>query len=153
MINQRLLPGFILIGLGAYFLLKQLQLPLFEELISWPLILIIVGLSFILASFMGWEKILILPGGIVFSLGFHFFALYNFSFWSHHWSLFPGAVGVGFLITFLRTRIIHFMIPATILLALPAFHFLFGGMSFLFQWWPVIPILIGVYLIFGRRSW
>ncbi|MFL6560763.1 MAG: LiaI-LiaF-like domain-containing protein, partial [Bacillus sp. (in: firmicutes)] len=37
--NQRIFPGFILIGFGAYFLLQQAGISLFPQFFTWPTLL------------------------------------------------------------------------------------------------------------------
>lgn len=146
-----LLPGLILIGLGIYFLLKQLNVPEFGHILSWPLILIIIGLSFIICSYSGWDRMMILPGGILLSLGIHFYGLQAWADWPNQWSLYPGAVGIGFLLAYIRTKEAPFLIPAGVLLALPTIFYVFDGGNMLHQWWPVALVLVGVYLLFRRR--
>jgi hypothetical protein len=146
-----LLPGLILLGLGVYFLLKQLNIVEQGHILSWPLILIIIGLSFMICSFSGWDRMLILPGGILLALGVHFLGLHAWSFWPTHWSLFPGAVGIGFVLVYIRTKEVSFLIPAGVLLALPTVFYVFDGLHMLQEWWPVVLILVGVFLLFRRR--
>lgn len=145
-----LLPGLILLGLGTYFLLKQLHILELGHILSWPSILIIIGLSFIICSFSGWDRMLILPGGILLSLGVHFLGLHAWAGWPTHWSIYPGAVGIGFLLTYIRTQEPTFLIPAGVLLAMPTIFYVFGGLHMLQQWWPVVLILVGAYLLFKR---
>ena len=45
--QQRIFPGIILIGFGAYFYLQQANIVLFQEFFTWPTLLIIVGLAFL----------------------------------------------------------------------------------------------------------
>jgi hypothetical protein len=85
--RTELLPGLILLGIGLYFFLRQLDLPLVSEFLIWPLLLVIVGLAFIICSFAGWDKQLSLPGGITLFLGLHFLFLHTISDWPSHWAM------------------------------------------------------------------
>jgi hypothetical protein len=45
--NQRIFPGIILIGFGVFFFWQQAKISLFAEFISWPSLLMIVGIAFL----------------------------------------------------------------------------------------------------------
>jgi len=150
MSRPALLPGLILLGLGLYFLLRQFNLPLFDQLMTWPMILIIIGSAFMICSYSGWDKMLILPGGILLALGIHFLAMNSSAHWPVHWSMYPGAVGSGFLLAYIRTQDRSFLIPAGILLGIPIIVLGFGGFHVMATWWPIAVILIGVYLLLKR---
>ncbi|WP_257000940.1 LiaI-LiaF-like domain-containing protein, partial [Terribacillus saccharophilus] len=44
--------GFLLLGIGAYFLLRQLRVPLFVDFYSWPTLLIIIGAALLLHAYL-----------------------------------------------------------------------------------------------------
>lgn len=146
-----LLPGLILIGLGLYFLLQQFNVPLFQDWLSWPVIMMIIGAAFIVCALFGWDKSFILPGGILLALGFHFYAGRVFSNWPDHWSMFPGSVGVGFLLAYINTRESSYLYPALILLGIPTFFYFLNGFSAIQTWWPVALIAVGVYILLKKK--
>jgi hypothetical protein len=146
-----LLPGLILLGLGLYFFLQQFHIPFLSDILNWPVILIVIGLSFIICSFSGWDKMMILPGGILLSIGIIFLGMDIWSALSIHWSMYPGAVGVGFLLAFIRTKETSFLVPACVLLAFPFVFYVLGGLDIIQQWWPIALVLVGIFLIFRRK--
>lgn len=147
-----LLPGVILIGLGVYFFLRELDLPQLAAYLSWPVILIIIGAAFLITSFSSQkQKMLVLPGSILTLLGIHFWGMHFSPEWPTHWSFFPGIVGLAFLLTFLRTRETSQLVPATILLAVFVLAYLFNDLSLILDWWPVALIIVGVFLLVRRN--
>ena len=51
--NQRIFPGIILIGFGAYFFLQQTGITIFQQFSTWPTLLIIVGIAFLGQGYSG----------------------------------------------------------------------------------------------------
>lgn len=147
------LPGVILIGLGAYFLLQELDIPLLEEYLSWPVILIVIGIAFLVTSLGSkQQKMLILPGSILTLLGIYFWGMQTYPSWPNHWSFYPGMVGLAFLITYLRTREGSHLVSAIILLGVFVVVYLLNDLSMFLNWWPIALILIGLYLILRRKG-
>lgn len=146
-----LFPGLIVLGIGIYFLLYQLNIPAMERYLNWPLFLIIVGLAFVISSFSGWDKMMILPGGIILGLGAHFYGLTAIYGWPTHWSMIIGGVGFGFLLTYARTFERAYLFPAGVLLAFPIIILGFRAEALLFDWWPIVLIIVGAYLILKRK--
>lgn len=152
MMRSARLPGFILIGLGAYFLLQELDIPLFEEYLSWPIILIVIGIAFLITSLSSkQQKMLILPGSILTLLGIYFWGMQTYPDWPNHWSFYPGMVGLSFLITYVRTRESSHLATAIILLGVFVVAYLIDDLSMILDWWPVALIIIGLYLILRRK--
>lgn len=148
--RETLFPGMVLLGLGVYFLLRQLEIPAIDNYLSWPVIVMVVGLAFIISSFFGRDKGAVVPGGITFFIGVHFFALEHISEWPDHWSMYPGAVGMGFLLSFLRTLEIGYLVPSGILLAFPILLLGFQGEQWIQHWWPMALIVLGLFMVFGK---
>lgn len=154
--KQHALSAYVLIGVGIYFLIRQLDLALFANFYSWPTFLMIVGVSFLIHSYSAKEYDNILIGVILLGLGIHFHGLENYTFWFNHWSVFPLIVGFAFLCRFSKTK--SGLIPATILIGiallmifsvtLPAwFQWIYGVIDFLETFWPVALIAVGIYLL------
>jgi hypothetical protein len=107
--HRGVFPGTLLLLLGLFFLLMEVGVleDSMEDL--WPLILIILGVSFVMAFlFQPREWGHLIPGGILIVIGLLFF-LWNYRFIS--W----------------RT------------------------MDNIFHWWPVILVILGVWLLSGRK--
>src|SRR5690606_3585895 len=115
--RSALLPGLILIGLGLYFFLKEMDILILQAYLNWQLILIIIGSAFIITSLSSpKQKMFMLPGAIMFLYGAYVWGLHPSLALPTRWSIYPGLVGLAFLFTFLRTKETGFLIPAGILL-------------------------------------
>lgn len=154
--RQHAFTAYILIGLGIYFLIEQLQLSLFDNFYSWPTFLMIIGIAFLIHSYSTKEYNNIFTGVLLLGLGIHFHGLENYDFWFDHWSVFALIVGLAFFIRFLKTK--KGMIPAAILIGLSLlmifsvtlpewFQWIYGVAEFIETFWPVALIVIGVYLL------
>ena len=154
--KQNALTAYILIGIGVYFLVKQLDLEIFDNFYSWPTFLLIVGIAFLIHSYSTREYEHIFTGVLLLGLGIHFHGLENYSFWFDHWSVYALIVGVAFLVRFFKTR--TGLIPGTALIGISllmifsvtlpkAFDWVYGIQDFLSTFWPVVLIVLGIYLL------
>jgi len=154
--KQHVFSAYVLIGIGVYFLIKQLDLALFSNFYSWPTFLMIIGIAFLLHSynFKIYQNIFV--GVLLLGLGIHFHGLEVYSFWFDHWSAYALIVGIAFFIRYLKTK--TGFIPASVLIgvsllmifsvSLPEwFQWIYGVIDFLETFWPVALIVIGVYLL------
>lgn len=108
--------GILLIAFGGLFLVSQAGEALLAPFdiyaglgVTWPLIIVLVGLSFMLPLVVWWdrrEKIigLVMPGTIILTNGL--ILLYqsvtgDWESWQYLWSLEPLSVGVGLLLMYL----------------------------------------------------
>lgn len=96
-----LVGGIILILIGGLILVNQL-VGGFGIQISWPLILVGMGLLFILFGAIFGLGGLAVPGSIIGGLGLIFYYqdyIGDYTSWTYMWALIPGFVGVGVLIS------------------------------------------------------
>jgi hypothetical protein len=96
-----LVGGIILIFIGALILINQLVGGIGIQ-ISWPLILVGMGLLFILFGAIFGLGGLAVPGSIIAGLGLIFYYqdyTGDYTTWSYMWALIPGFVGIGVLIS------------------------------------------------------
>jgi len=96
-----LVGGIILILVGAVIMINQLMGG-FGIQISWPLILVGMGLIFVLFGAIFGIGGLAVPGSIIAGLGFIFYYqdyTGDYTSWAYMWALIPGFVGVGVLIS------------------------------------------------------
>ena len=151
--------GILLILIGGVILAAQIY-PRLGELISmrfsWPLIIIAVGIFlFLLGLFQG-EPGMAVPAAVVSGIGCIFYwqdATGSWSSWSYIWALIPGFVGVGLVVAGLlgdKTRIsirdgINLILISLILFAV--FGSIFGAFNLLGQYWPVLLILLGGWML------
>ncbi len=152
--------GYLLIGIGIYFLIKQLNLSLFESFYSWPTVLMIIGIVFLIHSYSTHEYEHIFTGVLLVGLGVHFHGLENYDFWIDHWSIFMFIAGVAFVIRSLQTHL--GLIPGIILISISlvlifsvtlpdAFKWFYGVVEFLESFWPIFLIAFGFYMLFRKR--
>ena len=149
--------GSLLILVGGLLFAAQVFpdfMPDFWEIISWPWIIIGIGLFlFALGAAIG-EPGMAVPavivGGIGGILAYQWYTG-NWESWSYLWALIPGFVGLG-------TMLMSFMggggsvkDGATLLLIsfimLAIFGSFFGAIGLAGQYWPVLLILLGVVLM------
>ncbi len=166
--RSRLVLGLLLILLGIWFLAARFypQLDTWIHLeFTWPMIVIFVG-AFLLAMglFVGAPGMAV-PACIVSGIGG---ILYwqnltgRWETWSFAWALIPGFVGVGILLSALlggeeRKDISGgFGLIFISLILFIVFGNIFGQLGVLGQYWPVLLILLGIWMLvrsfFRRRS-
>jgi hypothetical protein len=159
--GQRLFPGMILIGFGIYFYLQQSTITIFREFYTWPTLLIIVGAAFLVQGYKGREYESILPGTILTGFGLHFHILNKISIWPDHMGVFILIISLGFLLRYQKSgngmfQGVLFLILAIILLfydkVLEWLGFLQGGVDVIREFWPIIIVLIGVYLLLIKKK-
>lgn len=154
--NRTMIGGIILIILGAFFLLKQLNVPLIEQISSWQLILIGIGLFFVVIAITDRKRDgAIFPGVILLGLGIHYLGLELWSSWPTHWAVFTFIVSLAFFAQFLIARNKGSLTPAFILLAVTLFSTVWNDFLHEIPWpyvWPILLIGVGIIMMFrGRR--
>ncbi|MCM3715077.1 DUF5668 domain-containing protein [Alkalihalobacillus oceani] len=153
----RIFPGFLLIGIGCYFLLQQLSFPFAAQLLSWPSILIVIGIAFLAQGYWGRESSMVFPGSLLTGLGVHFHGLQFIASWPDHWGMYPFIISLAFFLSFQKTKR-DGLIPAIILLiiaiisftSLNPFAWLLHTFAFLGGIWPLILIALGIILLIKR---
>ncbi|UOQ46234.1 DUF5668 domain-containing protein [Halobacillus salinarum] len=156
--KQNWFTGFLLVGFGIFFFLRQLNIPLFEPYYSWPTFLIIIGLAFLLHSYFAKEYQTVFAGIILLLFGIHFHGLAHYSFWIDHWAVYPFIIGIGLIVKSQKSQ--GGLLPG-LLLVLIAMIALFispgwlNWLSVFFQWlerfWPVTLILFGSYMLIRKK--
>ncbi|MDG5786893.1 DUF5668 domain-containing protein [Evansella sp. AB-P1] len=155
------LPGVILILIGLYFLLQQLNIPIpFSNVIfNWPSILVAIGIVLAYQGYSNRDDNKMFSGSILLGLGVLFHGAYTFHYWSYHWGYFTLVVSIAFFMKhFVNKR--DGLVPGTILLIISAFAIysnqlvtwiqrFFSGFD---KFWPIIFIGIGLYLLFFRKK-
>lgn len=152
--------GYILIGIGAFFLLKQLKIPIFTDFYSWPTLLIIIGLALIVYGYRSREYNSLFSGTIVLGLGVHFHGLTHYPFWIDHWAVYPLLVGIAFMVRALKLKkgmfVGLFLVAASLFMIysikLPEwFSWVDHIIEFFGSYWPIILIIMGVYLLMRKK--
>lgn len=166
--NRRsLATGLILILVGAAFLVAQVAPQYFEWFDTedaWPLLIVAFGVLFLLMGILTGTPALAVPASIIGGIGGLLYwqnATGNWETWAYAWTLIPGFVGVGIILSgVLSGQTSHALREGgrTILVSAILFaifgSFLGGGE--MFEWvFPVAAILGGLLLLFQnlfRRS-
>ena len=161
--KSSIIGGAILILAGVFFLLAQF----FPGLVSWfnigqqwPLIIIFVGGLFLAGALLGTPPLAI-PGSIIGGTGLLLYyqnASGDWASWAYAWSIYPGLVGVGILLMQtlsgnfrqgMRESGILFLISVVLFAVFGAF---FNGLGGLGQFWPVLIIGLGLWLLWKNRD-
>lgn len=154
-----LVGGVILVLLGGWFLAAQFVPGMDAWLnieFTWPLIIIGVGLFLFVFGLLVGEPGMAVPACIVTGIGgllYYQNATGDWASWSYAWTLIPGFVGIGAIIAGLlgdnRSKSVRdglnlLVISAVLFLIFGSF---LGGLDLLGDYWPVLLILLGVWLL------
>lgn len=160
--KRSIIGGLIMIAIGVAFLLLNLfpgVAERFDMARLWPLVIVAVGGVFLLASLVT-DADLAIPGSIISGVGVILFyqnATGNWASWAYAWTLIPGFVGIGMLISSTlggqsaaqgREGIRLLGISA---LLFTIFGLFFNGLGRWGEYWPILLIVVGVWLLFRNR--
>jgi hypothetical protein len=145
--NQRIFPGIILIGFGAYLFLQQSGITIFQPLYSWPTLLIIIGIAFIGQGYLAEDHDAILPGVILAGFGLHYHLTGRLAFWpSNTLGMLVLMISIGFFLRFQKASTGLFQ----------AFLFLVLALLLLFYekiaGYLVLIILVGIYFLLKKKK-
>lgn len=157
--NSSLIGGIILILLGVSFFTIQL-FPIsffwYDYFTGWPMVLVGIGFTLFVLGLLVGSPDMAVPASIVTGLGGIFLyqnAKNDWGSWSYIWSLIPGFVGFGLVISGLikwqtgseiREGLRLIFLSAVLFIVFGSF---LGGLSLLGNYWPIILIILGVWLI------
>lgn len=164
-VKRSILPGIILIIIGALILVHKLDIYHFYWRDIYPIVFIVLGVWFFVGVFAKNQKGLAFPGTLFLLLGIFFFLRNNvFHFhwyWDEFWPIFLIIFGLAFVVQF-------FLNPKDWGLLIPGGIFLFLGVGFfarIMRWyipfdfeyyiekyWPVILIVIGISIIISSLT-
>ncbi|RCW66373.1 LiaI-LiaF-like domain-containing protein [Saliterribacillus persicus] len=152
--------AYLLIGIGLYFLLKELKIPILTDFYSWPTLLILIGAAFVFHAYSTRDFKNIFPGAILLGIGIHFHGLNHYGFWIDHWGIYPFIIGIAFLLRFSKTK--NGLFPGLILILIAIFaifvdnkpgwfNWIHETVAFIERFWPVLLIGFGIYLIMKKK--
>jgi hypothetical protein len=154
--------GILLVLVGAYFIVANL-VPAFNDwmnvTMSWPLIIIAVGVGLLVLGLLVGAPEMAIPAVIVGGIGgilYYQNLSGNWGSWSYMWALIPGFSGLGMLLgKMLGARGEHTVRAAldtigTSLVMFVIFGAFFGAFKMLGDYWPLLLVAAGVLL--GIRS-
>lgn len=157
--RSNLVGGLILLVLGIVFLAGQI-FPNFNIWInadlSWPLFIIAAGILLFIFGILIGEPDMAVPASIVAGIGGLLYwqnATGNWGSWAYAWALIPGFVGIGSLISAMlgshprqsRRNGINLIVISLVMFLI--FGSLFGAFNVLGTYWPVLLILLGLFLL------
>jgi len=153
--------GIILFLIGGWFLASQFNLvPSLNELMNlqyeWPFIVIGVGIFLFILGLLVRAPGLSVPACIVAGIGGILYwanATGNWADWTYLWTLIPGFVGVGVLLSTLiggqerggYREGLRLILISVILFVI--FLMIFSGQGYFLKYWPVLVILAGIWII------
>ncbi len=152
-----LVVGLLLVLVGVWFLVVQFVPGIAERFkldISWPLIVVGVGLFLLVLGLLLGAPGMAVPACIVGGIGGILYwqnATNNWESWSYAWALIPGFVGIGIVLAGLlgegRDQIRSGLgMIGTSLVLFVLFFIFFGGYG-LEKYWPVAVIALGLWLL------
>jgi hypothetical protein len=158
--RSRLVVGLLFVILGVIFLLTRF-FPALESWLAieftWPLIVVGVGLFLLIIGLLVGTPDMAVPACVVGGIGGLLYwqnATNNWGSWAYVWTLIPGFVGVGIIISGLLNRSFRRglregggLLVISLILFLIFGSFL-GGAELIGPYWPIILILFGLWLIF-----
>lgn len=160
--NQRIFPGIILIGFGAFLFLQQSGFTALQTLYSWPTLLIIVGVAFLGQGYSAKDYEAILPGVIISGFGLHFHLAGKIAFWPNNTiGMLVLFISIGCFLRFQKNNNGLFQAFLFLVLALLLLFYdkvaeylglLQNGLSFVWKFWPAIIILVGIYFLFRKKK-
>jgi hypothetical protein len=166
--RSNLVVGVLLVLVGAL-LLAGRYIPGLRELLdidfAWPLIVVAVGVFLFLLGLLTGAPGLSVPACIVAGVGgilYYQNATGDWTSWSYLWTLIPGFVGVGIIISGLlsgqwRTSLregLSTILTSAVLFVI--FWLFLGGSAIGWQYWPILLIIFGLWILvrqlFRRRT-
>jgi hypothetical protein len=159
--NQKIFPGIILIGFGAYFFMQQSGITVFEKFYTWPTLLMIVGLAFLGQGYIAKDYEAILPGVILLGFGVHFHVVGHLAFWPNQIGTFILIIAIGFFLRYQKTKNGLFQSILFLVLALLSLFYsrvasylglLENSVSIAWKFWPIILIVLGIYFLFIKKK-
>jgi hypothetical protein len=153
--------GIILLLIGGWFLAAQFELvPGLNEIMNidyqWPLIVIGVGVFLFLFGLLTRNPAMSVPACIVGGIGGLLYwcnSTGNWAAWTYLWTLIPGFVGIGIILSTLLSghektgyrEGLKLILISAILFGI--FLMLFSGQGLFVKYWPILIILGGIWII------
>ncbi len=164
--SNNIVLGVLLVLLGGWFLASQFypQLTAWVNLnLSWPLIIVAVGVFLFLMGLLVGAPGMAIPACIVGGIGCLLYwqnATGNWQSWAYAWTLIPGFLGAGILLSgLLEGRFrqsldggLFFIVISLVMFAV--FGSFLGGLQIFGPYWPVLLIILGFWMlarVFMRR--
>lgn len=154
--TQNPLLAYILIGIGVFFLLRELKLPIITDFYSWQTLLIIIGLAFLIHSYRSRSYQHIFTGILILGIGIHLHGSAHYHFWIDHWAVYLIIIGLAFIIRYFKTKSgflpgIAFLAIGVLFIYSTAFHsyfyWIYDVIALVERYWPIALIILGFVLL------
>ena len=157
--RSRLAVGILMVLVGAWFLVIRFvpALKFWSEVtFSWPMIILIVALGLLVLGLLVNAPGMAVPACVVGGIGAILYYQYvhnDFGTWAFAWTLIPGFVGIGVILEGLLVgRYRSALESGGWLIFISAVLFVIfgsflGGPALLGNYWPVLVILFGLWLL------
>ncbi|WP_416151402.1 LiaI-LiaF-like domain-containing protein [Salipaludibacillus sp. HK11] len=159
--SNQTLPGVILVIIGIYFLSQQFDftLPYSDILLKWPTILLLVGLVLSWQGFSNRDEHKMFSGVILLGFGALFHGIHTFQYWTYQWPYFTLIISFAFFLKYFVNKrdgatpgLVLFVISIIALFFTSITGWINSIHSGLDSFWPIILILIGIYLLVFRKK-
>ncbi len=153
--------GVLLVGFGIFFLLNELHMSIAAKVYTWPVLLILIGAALLTESALSQDHSNLLASYILITLGIHFYVSEQISFWPTNISMVVFMVAISFLLSARKAKsgffqggtlliiAILMMFSDRLKLFLPKVE---DGVNYLTTFWPILLLLVGLYLLFFKRK-
>jgi hypothetical protein len=156
--KQNKFSGIVLLGLGLFFFVSRMNIPLIQPYLTWPTLLIIIGIALLLQAGSGKDAASLFTGVFLVGLGIHFHAAPRVESWPDPLQMITLLTGIAFLIQYKKAK--EGLIPGLLLTILSLWFIFFNSrtpsVENLFadveNFWPVLLMVFGAYLIFFRKK-
>lgn len=148
--------GYICIGLSIYFLMTQLNLPIFRYVDGIYTVIAIIGLSFVIYSQTKNEPIHLLFGTFFIGIGIHLFGLTHIKHWIDDWAMYLLFLSISILLYYLQTKKngwigLSLLILSSFLIIGNHFPETFSSIHFMLDFintfWPIGLLIYGFLLL------
>jgi uncharacterized protein (DUF983 family) len=156
--QQSKFSGFILLGIGLFFFAIQMNIEIIQPYLTWPTLIIIIGLVLLLQAGSGKDSASLFTGFFLTGLGIHFHAVSKIPSWPHPLYMITLLTGAAFLLQYKKAK--DGLIPGLILTILSLWFIFFNNNTPSVQnifaeaenFWPIILMVLGAYLIFFKKK-
>ncbi|MQR88549.1 hypothetical protein GFV16_21985 [Bacillus megaterium] len=159
--KQSMFFGVLLVGFGIFFLLNELHMSIAAKIYTWPVLLILIGAALLTESALSQDHSNLLASYILITLGIHFYVSEQIPFWPTNISMVVFMVAISFLLSARKAKsgffqggtlliiAILMMFSDRLKLFLPKVE---DGVNYLTTFWPILLLLVGLYLLFFKRK-
>ncbi|KLV31118.1 LiaF transmembrane domain-containing protein [Priestia megaterium] len=159
--KQSMFFGVLLVGFGIFFLLNELHMSIAAKVYTWPVLLILIGAALLTESALSQDHSNLLASYILITLGIHFYVSEQIPFWPTNISMVVFMVAISFLLSARKAKSGFFqggtlliisilmMFSDRLKLFLPKVE---DGVNYLTTFWPILLLLVGLYLLFFKRK-